>query len=96
MKTIYKYSIPLWGATQKSFHIPNEAVLRSAAKEMIDGEAVVSMWFEVDTDRSTVKRTFAMVGTGHALSGYELMYVGTVIASPLVIHVYEVPNPKEN
>ncbi len=84
MRTIWKYPIEI---TDRFVHdIPSGALFLTLASD-----PQLAMWFEVDTDRPTEMRQFAVFGTGHLMQeDVSLTYRGTVfVQSSLVFHVFE-------
>jgi hypothetical protein len=92
MRAVWKFEIPItpWstGAGQV-FQVPKGALFRAVAAQ---GEHV-AIWMEVDPGGETEERWFRDFGTGYALEGDNLTYLGTCLFSDgaLVLHVYEVP-----
>lgn len=84
-RRIWKYQIPFYHRTVAPFAIPERARLVHVAAE---GDSV-SLWFEVAPENPKEPRVFEIFGTGHSIPESAGDYVGTVIAPPLVLHVYE-------
>lgn len=91
MKSIYKYDVPLEGATHM---IPQGALLQHVAVQYQPD--VVSFWATVDTETLIMEeRRFEIVGTGHLIPENGV-YVGTAEVKvnnggSLVWHLIEVP-----
>lgn len=83
MKTIYKYE--LTGHYTTELDLPHNAVVVDVAVQ----NDVICLWIPVDTEASTVKRYFTVVGTGWELDD-NMRYIGTVHVPPFVWHVMEV------
>lgn len=89
MKTIWKYRIPYFERTEESFDIPVGGAIVHVAREKTGSvQDYVSFWVEVNTTAPTERRSFVIIGTGHPIPT-GTVYRGTVIAPPLVIHLYE-------
>lgn len=88
MKAIWKYTLKI--TDEQSVKMPRGAKILSTASQ--DGSLCV--WAEVDPSRwakgDTVDVAFAVVGTGNPMS-HRGSFVGTVVMSPFVWHVYAEP-----
>lgn len=71
------------------FALPVGATFRACAAQ----GATIALWFEVDTtpQATTEERWFRFFGTGFALQGDNLTYLGTALFDDgaFVLHVYE-------
>lgn len=91
MTAVWKYAIdvsPYAANGGQVFQVPTGASFRACAAQ----GGAIALWFEVDTeepDRET--RWFRFFGTGFALQGEDLTYLGTCLFADgaLVLHVYE-------
>lgn len=82
--TIWKFSFDV--ADVVTLHVPGGArflpLVHATSPERLE------VWAEVDSKRPSGPRTLRIVGTGHPLAG-TAGYVGSVVATPFVWHVYE-------
>lgn len=85
MKTIWK--IVLDRSVTRA-ELPEGADFLSVGPDPRASANVVA-WFAVDTERATETRAFQIVGTGQELPDGESLYLGSVIQSPFVWHVFE-------
>lgn len=81
MKTIYKY--PLVITDVQVVAMPSGAKVLSAMVQ----NGVLCLWAEIETESIEVAREVLIVGTGHPIR-FDWPYVGSVIMSPFVWHVY--------
>jgi len=82
MVQIFKY--PLETFTQE-IELPLGAVFLHA--ECQHNNPV--MWFRVDTENETEKRTFTMIGTGHKFEPMGQRFLTTFTQGPFVWHLHE-------
>lgn len=82
MKTIYKYEI----LTTDSQYItlPIKAKFMSVQEQ----GGIIQAWFMVDTDNPHEDKYINVRGTGHSCDGAG-KYLGTVIVSKFVWHIFE-------
>ena len=93
MRTIWKYQIDYFRETVGTFQMPGGARFVHASAEFINPGSLqhnaVSLWFEVDPEAWKEFRVFELFGTGHDIPDGAGEYRATVVAPPLVLHVYE-------
>lgn len=93
MRTVWKYSIPIYREVVGTFYPPQGARVVHVASDTLNpgslSEPAVSLWFEVDTDADREVRVFEVFGTGHDIPEGAGEFVGTAVVEPLVLHVYE-------
>lgn len=88
MRSVWKYPLPFPPLDVFSLTMPDGA-------EVLHLETIAQLlylWALVDSDRSSVERTFAVVGTGHpAPPAEEAAYVGTffLLDGAFVGHLFE-------
>ena len=89
MKTVWKFQMPLREGVERTFGIPGK-LKPLMVKEGTDGEgqALVNLWCEVDTDSEQHSRTFEIIGTGQEIPA-DSAYCGTAFFGPIVFHIYE-------
>jgi hypothetical protein len=96
MRTVWKFSIPIYRDVVGTFQVPNGSRVVHVASETLNpgslSEPGVSLWFEVpnaDADREF--RVFEVFGTGHNIPDGAGAFVGTALIPDhgLVLHVYE-------
>ena len=67
-------------------------ILSVGAQASAQGDQRLMLWAEVDTDQPMEQRQIEVFGTGHEIPqgmGVSREFIGTVIVSSLVWHVYE-------
>lgn len=86
MSMIWKYELKV--TDDQEILMPAQAKILSVGNQ--DGKLCV--WALVDTEQPIAPKYFSIVGTGHPMSeDFPLKrFVGTVIMSPFVWHVFEV------
>lgn len=95
MKTVWKYSIPLFRATHVSFTIPAGGKVLHVNLDPADPtENHLAFWVEVEPRKAPEKREFEVIGTGHQVPAGGV-YHGTVRWGGLIIHLYEHPSQPE-
>ncbi len=83
-KTIWKYEFEVMDGSQRT-EMPVGAKLVFVSR---DPSGFLCAWFEVDPTAETEIRQFEVHGTGHPITKEE-EYLGSVVASPFVWHLYE-------
>jgi len=83
-KQIWKYEINVTGTIVE---MPEDAIIRCVDSQY----GGITLWVEVDPERSKVKRKFEVIGTGQNIPDIPLKYLGTVklIHETLIYHIYE-------
>lgn len=91
MKTVWKYSIPIFRTTRETFMMPVAArIVHVAMEQVAPGVSGPNLcfWAEADPTAAHEKRDFEVVGTGQLIPA-GLDYRGTVQVDLLVLHLYE-------
>ena len=92
MSVIWKYPMqvsPFAANGGQVFQVPAGAIVRHCG---VQEPGVVAVWMEIpDTSAATEERWFRYFGTGFALQGDDLTYLGTALflGGAFVLHVYE-------
>ena len=84
MKTIHKFGLIMADHQKISGHIVNDNILSVG----LDANGGLCVWAEVDTDKRIKTYDIHIVGTGNPRSTSCRFFIGTILQSPFVWHVY--------
>lgn len=82
-KRIYKYTLEI--ISDQIVNMPQGAWILSVANQ----GGKLCLWAMVDTDMDTVPRHIEIIGTGNPVSEEDRWFIGTVVLSQFVWHVFE-------
>lgn len=83
---IWKYELQITDMQQ--VEMPNGAELLSVANQ----DGCLCLWAKVDADKQVETRFIEIIGTGNPIAqdmGVDRKFIGTVLMSPFVWHVFE-------
>lgn len=84
MTRVYKYTLQT--ELRQTINVPRNSLFRHVG---LDPKGQMSIWFEVDSKEPSVKMEIDLFPTGIAIDGSPRTFLGTVITSHHVWHIYQ-------